>query len=102
MGCLVKDTLKVGSSLRGDGWMRLRMKKPAPQQKSTPIISSTLTGDRSELQTGLTDRRADMSHSPEVPESVDGQSSDAAAGPTAVLVGAAAASRPTLASANSS
>lgn len=58
--------------------------------------------DRRQVRAGLTDRRVDMSHSPEVPESVDGQSSHAAAGPTAVLVGAAAASRPTLASANSS
>lgn len=41
-GCLVKDTLKAGSSLRGEGYIRLRMKKPAPQQNSTPIMSRTL------------------------------------------------------------
>lgn len=41
-GCLVKETLKAGSSLRGDGYILLRMKKPAPQQNNTPIISSTL------------------------------------------------------------
>lgn len=46
-GCLVKETLNAGSSLRGDGYMRLRMKKPAPQQNSTPIISSTLGDKRS-------------------------------------------------------
>lgn len=41
-GCLVKETLKAGSSLSGDGYILLRMKKPAPQQNRTPIISSTL------------------------------------------------------------
>lgn len=44
-GCLVKETLKAGSSLRGDGYILLRTKKPAPQQNSTPIISSTLRGE---------------------------------------------------------
>lgn len=43
-GCLVKETLKAGSSLSGDGYILLRMKKPAPQQNRTPIISSTLRG----------------------------------------------------------
>lgn len=42
-GCLVKETLKAGSSLRGDGYILLRIKKPAPQQNNTPIISSTLS-----------------------------------------------------------
>lgn len=46
-GCLVKETLKAGSSLRGDGYILLRMKKPAPQQNNTPIISSTLSDKHS-------------------------------------------------------
>lgn len=51
-GCLVKDTLKAGSSLREEGYMRRRMKKPAPQQKSTPIVSSSLLKDR-EVNSGI-------------------------------------------------
>lgn len=47
-GCLVKETLKAGSSLSGDGYILLRIKKPAPQQNRTPIISSTLTESKAE------------------------------------------------------
>lgn len=50
-GCLVKETLKVGSSLKGDGYILLRMKKPAPQQNNTPIISSTLSEKQRTSQT---------------------------------------------------
>lgn len=34
--------MKAGSSISGGGYMRLRMKKPAPQQKSTPIMRRNL------------------------------------------------------------
>lgn len=49
-GCLVKETLKAGSSLSGDGYILLRMKKPAPQQNRTPIISSTLGKERESVR----------------------------------------------------
>lgn len=50
-GCLVKETLKAGSSLRGEGYILLRMKKPAPQQNNTPIIRSTLSEKHRTSQT---------------------------------------------------
>lgn len=74
--------------------MRLRMKNPAPQQNSTPTISSTLQTPSRHGRSILTGHHGAgwlLTHSPEVPQPVDGQNSDAAAGPTAVLVGAAAA-----------
>lgn len=49
-GCLVKETLKAVSSLSGDGYILLRMKKPAPQQNRTPIISNTLREPETESE----------------------------------------------------
>ena len=49
IGCLVNDTLKVSSG-SGEGFMRLRMKNPAPQQNNTPIISRSLQTQTAKLE----------------------------------------------------
>lgn len=59
----MKETLKAGSSLRGDGYILLRMKKPAPQQNNTPIISSTLSQKKGTSQSfGVIDTHTYLSN----------------------------------------
>lgn len=70
-GCLVKETLKAGSSLRGDGYILLRMKKPAPQQNKTPIISSTLSAKtRAISELSLTQHHRHTQAGPGGPEDI--------------------------------